>query len=406
VNVIFITANLPHGTDEAFIVPEIEGLIRAGHRVLVVPRSPRGPVLHGSRLLQHSRRESLFSFRVLRMAAAVAAVSMSRVAAAVPVLFRSRSLTMVIKNLAVLPKALWLSRVATQWGADHIHCHWAGTTASMAMVASKISGIPWSFTAHRWDVVENNLLAEKAKGASFARFISEDGLKMAKAFGVGSAGNARVLFMGVALPFEVERHSGPYPIVICPARLVEVKGHRVLLEAWSMLRKRGVAGELWLAGDGELRPQLEALTASLEVHDSVRFLGFVPHEKLLRMYNELPVTAVVLASADLGNGVHEGIPVALIEAMGYGIPVVSTRAGATPELVKTGTGILVPPQDAPALADALERLLRDRDFGRQLGDEARRHVVEAHDITAVTAQLARAFEEAVPRPARRVSAGA
>jgi glycosyltransferase involved in cell wall biosynthesis len=124
------------------------------------------------------------------------------------------------------------------------------------------------------------------------------------------------------------------------------------------------------------------------------------------MYNELPVTAVVLASADLGNGVHEGIPVALIEAMGYGIPVVSTRAGATPELVKTGTGILVPPQDAPALADALERLLRDRDFGRQLGEQARRHVVEAHDITAVTAQLARAFEDAVPRAERQVSAGA
>jgi len=403
-NIIFITVNLPHGTDEAFIVPEVEGLIRAGHRVLVVPRSPRGPILHGNQLLQHSRTEPLCSFQVLCTAMLVAAASLPLVAATVSVLFRSRTFMMVIKNLAVVPKALWLSHLAQKWQANHIHCHWAGTTASMAMLASKISGIPWSFTAHRWDVVENNLLAEKAKSASFARFISEDGLNMAKEFGVGAGANARVLCMGVALPLDVERRTGPRRIVICPARFVAVKGHRVLLQAWNQLRNRGVQGELWLAGDGELRPQLEALAACLGLRDSVRFLGTVPHETLLRMYNNLPVTAVVLASSDLGNGLHEGIPVALIEAMGYGIPVVSTRAGATPELVKAGTGILVPPQDASALADALERLIRDPTLCRQLGDEARRRVVEAHDVNAVSAQLTKAFEETLAAQAPQMSA--
>ena len=55
---------------------------------------------------------------------------------------------MLLKNLAVYPKGLWLARLAREWRADHIHAHWAATTATMALVASEFSGIPWSFTAH------------------------------------------------------------------------------------------------------------------------------------------------------------------------------------------------------------------------------------------------------------------
>jgi colanic acid/amylovoran biosynthesis glycosyltransferase len=99
----------------------------------------------------------------------------------------------------------------------------------------------------------------------------------------------------------------------------------------------------------------------------------------------------VLASTDLGNGVHEGIPVALIEAMGYGIPVVATKTGGTPELVKPGTGLLVPAGDTAALADALETLLRDRVFLRQVGDSGRQHVVNTHDIVTITSELANAL---------------
>jgi len=392
VRVIFVTANLPHGADEAFIVAEIDELIRAGHQVLVVPRSPKGPVIHGHSLAGHTRREALWSARVLGRAATVAAASPVQAARAVAKILKSRTPAVAAKNLAVVPKALWLAGIAKEWGAHHIHSHWAGTTATLAMLASAISGVPWSFTAHRWDVVENNLLPEKVRSAHFARFICEDGLRMAQAIGIGPACNARVLFMGVKLPAVVERSAGPWPIVICPARLVEVKGHRFLLEAWRILRNRGGHGELWLAGDGELRPQLESFTHSLGLQNSVKFLGTLAHQDLLRIYREVPVTAVVLASNDLGSGLHEGIPVALMEAMSYGIPVVATRAGGTPELVKPGTGLLVPPGNASALAEAIHSLFQDRTLVQQLGDSARRHVMETHDIVAVASELARVIE--------------
>lgn len=385
--VIFVTANLPHGTDEAFIVPEIGELIRAGHQVLVVPRSPGGPVIHGQDLLAHTRREGLYSANVMVRAARTAGRSPVATARSIATLLKSRSAGVAAKNFAIVPKALWLAGIAKDWGAEHIHSHWAGTTSSLAMIASRVSGIPWSFTAHRWDVVENNLLKDKIQSARMARFISADGLRMAKETGIGSALNARVLGMGVALPPPVERHSGPWPIVLCPARLVEVKGHRFLIEAWRLLRKRGFHGELWLAGDGELRPQLESFARAVGLQNSIKFLGNLPHSQLLRIYHDEPVSAVVLASTDLGNGVHEGIPVGLIEAMSYGIPVVATATGGTPELVKPGTGILVPPKDPVALADAVQKLLHDRELLKSIGDCARRHVAETHDVVRVASEL-------------------
>jgi len=395
VKIIYVTACLPHGSDEAFLIPEINQLISSGHEVLVVPRSPSGRIVHGHELVKWTRGEALHSLRVLKAAVAETLAVPGQTAEAVGRLISSRSLTVAIKNLAVVPKALWLARVAVRWRADHMHCHWAGTTATMTMVASWRSGIPWSFTAHRWDIVENNLLATKAASASFVRLISRDGLKIARALGLGSANNTRVIHMGVPIPNRVRRRYGPRPVVLCPARLVEVKGHRFLLEAWRILQRRGLNAELWLAGHGELRPRLEMLTKALGLAGSVKFLGVVPHGDLLKIYAEAPVSAVVLASIDLGSGVHEGIPIALIEAMSYGIPVVATATGGTPELLVPGAGLLVPPADPTALADALQSLLRDAKLSEQLRDSGRQRVLEAYDIFQVAAELVKEFEAAM-----------
>ena len=399
--IIYVTAKLPHGADEAFVIPEIHQLVRSGHDVLVIPRSPRGNIIHGHELVALAQREALCSSKVLRAAAASTLSAPGQTSAAVRPLLNSRSLTVAVKNLTIVPKALWLAGVAARWNADHIHCHWAGTTATMAMLASRLSGIPWSLTAHRWDIVENNLLATKVRSASFVRFISEDGLRMAQALGIGFTDNVRVLHMGVPVPARVQRRSpGPRPVVLCPARLVEVKGHRFLLEAWQILQRRGCDAELWLAGQGELRPQLERQSETLGLAASVKFLGAVAHSELLKTYEDGAVTAVILASIDLGNGLHEGVPVALIEAMSYGIPVVATPTGGTAELVCPGSGLLVPPAEPVALADAIQGLLEDAGLRQQLGESGRQHVLEDWDIVGVAAQLVREFETARQTGAR------
>ena len=246
------------------------------------------------------------------------------------------------KNLAVYAKGLWLGGVARTWNADHIHAYWISTPATIAMVASIVSETPWSCTAHRADIDLDNLLAEKIKRAGFVRFISKSGWRMAAALGAPcDSRNAAVLHLGVDLPSidEIPASPGLAGTLLCPANLYPVKGHRYLIEAMSLLRQRQVDCKLLLAGDGGLRQELQAQVRALGLGDAVEFLGQRSHTEILAMYREGRVGAVVLPSVDLGHNLHEGIPVALIEAMSYSIPVIGTRTGGIPELLAGGRGV-------------------------------------------------------------------
>lgn len=384
--IIYITANLPYGTDEAFLVPEIAALQALGHELLIVPRSPRKDVVHGKHLLESSESADLLSRNVLRIAARVPSAKWN---AMVQRIRKSRSMAVAAKNLSVLPKAAWVADLALQWHADHIHCHWAGTTATMSMAASEWSGIPWSFTLHRWDIVENNLLVEKAKSASLVRFISEDGLRMAREFGVPASDHVRVIHMGVEMPSVRPTLGGQ--VCLCPARLVEIKGHRYLLEAWKKLRNLGSEARLWLAGDGPLRPALEAQARELALGDSVKFLGTVSHHALLNMYKHGGIAVTVLPSIDMGNGGHEGIPVALMEAMSYGVPVIGTRAGGTTELIQSGTGLIVEPKNVAELAAAIHSTMEHPEQAQRLGARGRLHVEQEFNVKRTAAELVVAF---------------
>src|SRR5471030_368440 len=384
---------MPYGAGETFLIEEVRELLNRGHRVLVVPRSPARS--KGKRLAQPPFpaeclvREGLCSYPVVRDALRVSAARPRRIAAGTRPLLHVRCAALRMKNLAVIPKALWLARLATRWKADHIHCHWAGTTASMAMLAAAAADLPWSLTAHRWDIVENNALDAKVRSASFVRVISDDGLRLMETLGI-EPGRLRVLRMGVRITSSAWWTPPLSPVVLCPANLVEIKGHRFLIEAWRILRDRGFDGELWLAGDGELRPSLEKLAARMHHDGRVKFLGRVGHEQLQRFYKSGVVSAVVLASVDLGQGSHEGIPVALVEAMGYGVPVVATNTGGIPDLVNSNTGFLTPPGDPAALAAGLERALTETN-AQQIAGQGRRYVAEHHDVVSVAATLEQWF---------------
>jgi len=261
----------------------------------------------------------------------------------------------------------------------------------MAMIASRISAVPWSLTAHRSDIVGNNLLRDKARSATMVRAISVGGKRMLARFGVPEA-SVRVIPIGVRIPSAAALDCSSKAVVLCPADLLEVKGHKFLLQAWRILLDRGICGELWLAGTGHLRPALRKLACKLEIQSSAFFLGTLSHTALLQHYAHSRISCVVLASIDLGAGCHEGIPVSLVEAMSYGVPVVATSTGSIPELVEPDTGFLVPPCDPNALADSIETLLRHSQLARQIGANAHRHVAGTRNVVAIAAALETHFQ--------------
>jgi colanic acid/amylovoran biosynthesis glycosyltransferase len=428
---IYITVTMPFGSKEAFLIPEVREMLRRGWQVLIVPRSPRGRVVNGDavELEPSCVRQPLLSAAVVAGATIEFFRSPLRAIGALALLLRRSSPATMIKNLAVFPKGLWLARLARLWKAQHIHAQWILTTSTLAMIASHVSGVPWSCTAHRGDIAENNLLALKVSRASFVRFISQSGVRMAESLGAAcQAAKVPVIHMGVALPpLEMVTATlrcankgdspvfGPTPtiasrwcpaaqkpgqsphnalVALCAANLLPVKGHDHLLRAWALLRDRGAGCVLEIAGAGCLQQRLRDLVEELRLQDAVRFLGYVSHGELLESYRLRRVDIVVLASVVLGPNFHEGIPVTLMEAMACGIPVVSTDTGGIPELLHDGAGMMVPAEQPVALADALERLIRDADLRASLGKAGRRRVEEQFSLEGTVSRLAAQIEQA------------
>lgn len=393
--VIYVTARLPYGVGEPFIVTEIAALERRGCDVAVVPVLPKGAIVHGDALdlVSKASSVSLVSGGVLRAAVAETARAPAAVARAVLSLRASRSPRILLKNLAVVPKSLWLARQARRLDVDHLHAHWAGTSATVAMLAGELAGIPWSLTAHRWDIPEDNLLRLKASRACFVRAISEHGADELRGLVGDAAWSPWVLHMGVPLPPAPESHVAPAPPlrVLAAAKLVEKKGHVHLIDAVRRLKERGVPVRVDLAGDGPLGPSLRSRVAALDLGDEIVFLGSVPHDELVRGMTDGRWHAAVLPSVVTPSGELEGIPVSLIEALACGLPAVGTEAGGTPELLGGGAGILVPPADPEAIAEALARLAEDPALRAKLAEEGRKRVEQEFSADRVAAALHERF---------------
>jgi glycosyltransferase involved in cell wall biosynthesis len=394
VRLIYVTSSLPYGPGEAFVIPELTELMRRGHTVTIVPAYARGTVLHDDAepLLAATERHRLVSAAIARDVLVELVRAPRRVLRAMLLVARSRDRRILGKNLAVLPKGLALARLVRERRVEHVHAHWGSTSSTVALLASEVSGVPWSLTLHRWDIDEDNLLALKVRRACFVRTINRIGLDKVVARTGAAAGRAFVLHVGVELPAASERGAaGGTGRVIMSASLREVKGHVYLLKALELLRARGLDLRVDLVGDGPLRARLEALATELGLEDCVAFVGVLPHGTLLEQLAEGRWDAAVLASVVTPEGEHEGIPVSLLEAMSYGVPVVGTRTGGIPDLLDDGAGLLVDERDPGALADALERLLTDARLRAELGAAGRRRVEGRFDVGSVVAELERRF---------------
>jgi glycosyltransferase involved in cell wall biosynthesis len=266
----------------------------------------------------------------------------------------------------------------------------------MALIVHWLFDIPFSFTAHAYDLyLVPRLLGVKVREAEFAITCARVNAEFLRALGGPAAGERVVVnYHGVGLdrfqPVARAPHAGPPCVVTC-GRLEPYKGHHVLLRAVAALAR---PTRCIVVGEGPQRRRLEQLARELGIAERVEFTGPVPQRRLAEIYARADV--FVLASVILErSGKRDVIPNVLAEAMAMRMPVVATNISGIGELISDGvSGRLVPPNDAPALAAVIDELLDDEAQRRRLAQAGVERVKAEFDREVNIEALAALFRGA------------
>lgn len=397
--VAFIVSRFPKIT-ETFILYEILALERLGVATAVFAlRREKQPVIHPEavEMMERVHFQPYISRSTVRAHwryfSRSPVVYVRTVAEVVAGTFGSAR--MFLGALVALPKAVAFAERMEAGGVTHIHAHFATHPTVAALVAHRLTGIPFSFTAHGSDLhVDKRMLKQKMAAAEFAITYSNYNKEaMAAASSPELGAKVRVIHSGVDLDvFRPPPARGvcAEPRIVCVASLEEVKGHRFLIEACRLLVARTVPFRLHIVGDGPLRSELMRLVERAGLVDRVVFHGAQTREQVAEILRACDIK--VLASYPAPDGRREGMPTVLIEAMASGLPVVSTRLTGIPELVESGrTGILVAPADPVELADALQALCEDVDLRTAMGRAGRERAEQGFDRRRNVKDLAALF---------------
>jgi colanic acid/amylovoran biosynthesis glycosyltransferase len=302
----------------------------------------------------------------------------------------------LLRALATVPIAAQHATSLRRHDTDHVHAHFATYPALAAWLCWRLCGVPYSFTAHAHDLYMHQLgLKRRAADAAFVVSISEFNRKILEELAPAGA-PVHVVHCGVELdgyryrPRAPEREGDVR--ALCVAALREKKGHRLLFEAIASDRPGFERIRLDVVGNGRLREELETHAARLGLGERVRFHGSLTEPDVAAKLDEADL--FVLPSVVERSGDTEGIPVALMEAMAAGVPVVTSRITGVPELVRDReTGLLAEPGDVSDLADKLVEVLEDPDAARARAVSARRLVEREFELNSSAECLLDLFEK-------------
>jgi glycosyltransferase involved in cell wall biosynthesis len=304
------------------------------------------------------------------------------------------------ESLRMLVLAAYYSQTIRKEGIQHLHGTFGTRTTTLAYVTADLSGIDYSFTTHAYDIFDPNpSIVWKTNEARFMRTISAFNKKYIEETYKGVDGSRiQVAYLGVDTKNFA---SVPDKTIVnrvmrisSVGNLILKKGHQYLAQACEILKKRGIAFECDIIGEGYLHQTLSEEIAQRGITDCVRLLGNQDSLVVKQNLTDADIFALPCIDAcDLGENL-DGIPVALMEAMALGLPVISTPLSGIPELIEDGvSGLLVPEKNEIALADALERLIKDADLRNSLGRAARCRVEERFDINKNTLNLLELFQQ-------------
>jgi glycosyltransferase involved in cell wall biosynthesis len=306
--------------------------------------------------------------------------------------FSRRSDGSVLLHLAYLGQACLLLRLMRKRSVAHLHVHFGTNAAEVATLARALGGPPYSLTIHgseEFDKPEALHLRTKVEYAAFVAVISSFGLSQLYRW-IPHREWSKVHVIPCGLEFD-RRENDHIQTGISSRRFVFVgrickeKGLLKLIEAARILAERGVDYEIVLAGDGEMRSEIESNIQHHGLGSKIRITGWISNSEVQRQ--------IAAARIFILPSFAEGLPVVIMEAMALRRPVISTFVGGIPELVIDGrTGWLVPAGDEQALATAMEASLSaTHGFLERMGLEARERVTARHNIQSSAKMLASLF---------------
>ncbi|MBL8331299.1 MAG: glycosyltransferase [Rubrivivax sp.] len=394
--VVYVVSLFPCWS-ETFIVREIQELLRLGVDVRIVS------LKHASETLVQSDAQALLGRVIYPPRGGVLVRAWLRAALGQPLHSLRELLTLVFglarhpvslgKSLVVWARTLALLPRLRALAPAHVHAHWATYPSTAALWMSGRIGVPFSFTAHAHDIfLEDHLLVDKLRAAAFGVTISEFNRRyLAEKVTPMAWQRMRIVRCGVSpAQYEFRPEGRLRGRVLAVGRLDAIKGFEHLIDACSMLQRRGIGFECHIIGEGPLREALQARIDGLGLGQQVQLLGACPQEQVREALYASSV--FVLPSVVTPQGDRDGIPVALMEAMACGVPVVSTRVSGIPELVEHGIGgLLAHPADAADLVRCIESLLAAPELGRRLAYAARRKVERDFDVAQEARKLHAAF---------------
>ena len=285
----------------------------------------------------------------------------------------------------------------------HLHGHFCHGATTITWFVSRLTGLPFSFTAHAKDIYQvdqnpGDLLARKLSAARFVTTCTgANASHLGKRF--PQCDHVHAVYHGLNTayfaPPSSEQRSAEIPRILAVGRFVQKKGFADLVDACAMLKRSEAEFHLTIIGEqGDQSEAIENQIRQLGLGNVIQLRGPVTHDELRREYHRSEIFALPCLVAPDGD--RDGIPNVLAEAMATGMAVVTTAVSGIPELVRDGVdGLMVPERDPQALAAALKRLLENRSLRSQLGTAARARVCAVFDSRQTTTQLKSLFVRAM-----------
>jgi glycosyltransferase involved in cell wall biosynthesis len=276
----------------------------------------------------------------------------------------------------------YLAQEMERLGIDHLHVHFANVPAATAEIAQKLTGIPFSMTAHAKDIylTDDAALNRRIHSAEFVLTCTDYNRRYLETLSTSNTPIYRS-YHGIDLTrFRPESPSAatetqvhPTLNILSVGRFCEKKGFSYLLDACHQLKQAQIPFHCKIVGFGELESRLQAHIARLDLNSEVTLLGKLTQDAVIEKYHQADV--FVLPCLVTEDGDRDGIPNVLLEAMATGLPVVSTAISGITELVQSeANGLLVSEKDATTIAQALTRLAQNPSLRQKLGRAGSRTV--------------------------------